>query len=211
MIFDEVERILRNTNTGDLPGEESQFKMLPSIRPRISWDKILETKPTLAAVMLLLYPDGDKTMFSLILRNTYNGAHSAQIGLPGGKLELGESELEAAIRETYEEIGVRVDQERIHFPLTKVWVAPSKFLVTPFVATLNEKPKFNIDEFEVNKLIEVNVDDLLNEEIFVETKVESKYVKDLKVNAFMLENQVVWGATAMMLSEFKDILKRELI
>ena len=206
MRFELLRKKLITISENDLPGEESQFKMLPSIRPRISWDEILDKNPTPAAVMLLLYPEDDRIMFTLMQRNTYKGAHSAQVSLPGGKLEEGESYLDAAIRETHEEIGVDISLSDVHFALTKVWVAPSKFLVTPYVATLSEKPNFNADEFEVSELLEVDLNNLLNDDLFVETTVTSSYVNELTVNAFMLNGKVVWGATAMMLSEFKDLV-----
>ncbi|MEN8138141.1 MAG: CoA pyrophosphatase [Bacteroidota bacterium] len=205
MDFDTLYDRVKKIDSDKLPGQESQFKMVPSIRPKISWEEVYETKPTLASVLLLVYPDGeDNSKFVLIQRKEYNGAHSAQISLPGGKLEEDENELEAALRETYEEIGVDSGEIEVVTPLSKVWVSPSKFLVTPFLGILKEKPSFVKDSYEVEEIIEVNMTEFLDDTCICEEIVSSNYVQNLKVPAFRLGDRVVWGATAMILSEFRD-------
>ncbi len=194
-------------DSGDLPGEESQFKMVPSIRPNLNWDVIEESKPTKASVLLLIYPDKDNNCkFVLIQRNTYDGVHSAQISLPGGKHEGDETLEQTALRETFEEIGVDSSMVELVSPLSRVWVSPSKFLVTPFIGISTEKPKFIKDNFEVSEIIEVKLSEFLNDDCISVSTVNSSYVKDLQVPSFILNKKVVWGATAMILSEFRDIV-----
>lgn len=198
---------LSKIDSNNLPGEESQFKMIPSIRPNLNWDKIHKSNPTKASVLLLVYPfNNDDCKFVLIQRNEYNGAHSAQISLPGGKHEGNESREQTALRETYEEIGVDANQIELISPLSKVWVSPSKFLVTPFVGIATEKPQFEKDNFEVAEIIEVKLSEFLKDECISTSTVNSSYVKNLIVPSFNLNNKIVWGATAMILSEFRDII-----
>ena len=200
---------LYDIDSSNLPGEKSQFKMVPSIRPNIDWDAIEESEPTKASVLLLIYPDDDNVndcKFVLIQRNTYDGAHSAQISLPGGKHEGDETLKQTALRETFEEIGVDVGAVELISPLSRVWVSPSRFLVTPFIGIVTQKPKFIKDDFEVAEIIEVKLTEFLNDNCISISTVNSSYVKDLKVPSFKLNNKIVWGATAMILSEFRDIV-----
>jgi 8-oxo-dGTP pyrophosphatase MutT (NUDIX family) len=203
---------LYKVDSNNLPGEESQFKMVPSIRPNLDWDAIENSNPTKASVLLLVYPDADNAddcKFVLIQRNTYNGAHSAQISFPGGKHEGDETLEETALRETFEEIGVDASSVELVSPLTKVWVSPSKFLVTPFIGISTKKQTFIKDDFEVSEIIEVKLSEFLDDNCISTSTVSSSYAKVLKVPSFNLSNKIVWGATAMILSEFRDILLSE--
>jgi 8-oxo-dGTP pyrophosphatase MutT (NUDIX family) len=207
MDFTTLCKKLRKIELNNLPGEESQFKMVPSIRPNIDWDAIRDSNPTMASVLLLVYPDGENDCkFVLIQRNSYKGAHSSQISLPGGKHEGDETLEETALRETFEEIGVEPTQIELVSPLSEVWVSPSKFLVTPFVGISTNPPKFEKDDFEVAEIIEVKLSEFLDDNCIRTSIVSSSYVKNLKVPSFKLNNKIVWGATAMILSEFRDLL-----
>lgn len=198
---------LYEVDSNNLPGEESQFKMVPSIRPNINWDDINKSNPTKASVLILMYPDSDNcSKFALIQRNAYEGVHSAQVSLPGGKHEKGETMEETALRETFEEIGVNSSEIDLILQLSKVWVSPSKFLISPFIGVATQRPEFIKDDFEVAEIIEVNLSKFLNDECISTSTVNSSYVKDLKVPSFILNGKVVWGATAMILSEFRDVL-----
>ena len=198
---------LYEIDSSNLPGEKSQFKMVPSVRPNLDWDDIHKSKPTKASVLILIYPDCDNgSKFVLIQRNVYKGVHSAQISLPGGKHELGESPEDTALRETFEEIGVDSSKINLILPLSKVWVSPSKFLISPFIGISSKKPIFIKDDFEVAEIIEVRMSEFLDDDCISVSTVNSSYVKDLQVPSFMLNDKVVWGATAMILSEFRDIV-----
>ena len=198
---------LYEIDSTNLPGEKSQFKMVPSIRPNLNWDDINNSQPNKASVLILIYPDSDnESKFVLIQRSSYKGVHSAQISLPGGKHEIGESPEDTALRETFEEIGVNSSNINLILPLSKVWVSPSKFLISPFIGVSSNKPSFIKDDFEVAEIIEVKISEFLNDDCISISTVNSSYVKDLKVPSFMLNKKIVWGATAMILSEFRDII-----
>ncbi|RNC88561.1 MAG: CoA pyrophosphatase [Allomuricauda sp.] len=196
-----------------LPGEEAHFKMVPSIRERlIKEKKYHEKKPKRAGVMALFYPDADAvTSLLLILRKTYPGVHSNQIGFPGGKHEKeDDSLLQTALRETNEEVGVQQGDIEVLKELTDVYIPPSNFLVTPFLGLYKDPKPFVIQESEVEALVEVKLNDFLEDANLIEQELSTSYAQNIKVPAFKLNNQIVWGATAMMLSEVRLLLKKVL-
>lgn len=165
-----------------------------------------------SAVLGLLYPDDhNETHIVLILRKTYKGVHSAQIGFPGGSVEaIDKSLLDTALRETFEEVGVHEKQVTVLKQLTDVYIPPSNFFVQPFLGYTENKPQFLKQEDEVEDILEVKLSHLLDDKYVISKSVSTSYKIDIEVPAFNLNNHVVWGATAMMLSEIKDILKATL-
>ncbi|MFV0540617.1 MAG: NUDIX hydrolase [Aestuariibaculum sp.] len=193
-----------------LPAETSHFKMVPPFRQE-ELKQYTQAKKTAkeAAVLALFYPDKEnRTRFILILRKTYNGVHSAQIGFPGGKVETEDLSLkDTAIRETFEEIGVSVTNIKVVQALTEVYIPPSHFNVFPFLGICPQTPTFTKQDDEVEDIIEVDLTELLDDSSVVNKKRSTSYSQAVTVPAFFLKNQIVWGATAMMLSEIKDLLK----
>jgi 8-oxo-dGTP pyrophosphatase MutT (NUDIX family) len=165
-----------------------------------------------AGVLALFYPNADfNTNFVLILRKTYKGVHSAQVGFPGGKYEEGDNDLmTTAMRETEEEVGVPTSILNIIKPMSPLYIPPSNFIVHPFLAVSECKPLFRKQEDEVEDIIEVSLLDFLNDRNVLMTRVPTSYNVEVEVPAFKLNDHIVWGATAMMLSELKDLLKQVL-
>jgi 8-oxo-dGTP pyrophosphatase MutT (NUDIX family) len=163
-----------------------------------------------AGVMALFYPNlRHHTNLLLILRKTYNGIHSNQIGFPGGKYEKGDRDLSfTALRETEEEVGVPRDQVLIIKALSKVYIPPSNFDVQPFVGLYHRPGPFVLEEAEVAALVEVSLDDFLDDAKIFAQKLSTSYAREIEVPAFHLNGHTVWGATAMMLSEIKELLKQ---
>ena len=192
-----------------LPAETSQFKMSPPFREdliNLQTEKIKSARKS--AVMALFYPNAEgETYIVLILRKTYKGVHSAQIGFPGGKLEANETNLQAALRETEEEIGVKQDTITVLKELTQMYIPPSNFYVKPFIGIVEKTPKFSKQETEVEDILEVKLSDFLNDKIVTKKLVSLANGLKASVPAYNLNNHLVWGATAMMLSEVKDLLK----
>lgn len=196
-----------------LPGQDSQFKMSPPYRNEL----ILQQREAMknskkAGVMALFYPDVEKnTKLILILRKTYKGVHSAQVGFPGGKLEAEDPSLEyAALRETFEEVGVPLGNITVIKQMTELYIPPSNFTVYPFIGITKNTPKFLKQDDEVEDLIEVNFNDFVDDNIVSSQKIMTSLQREVEVPVFKLNGHTVWGATAMMLSEIKDLLKTTL-
>lgn len=193
-----------------LPGAEAQDRM--SSRSRLSIQEYLERNPDYrtSAVMLLLFPSGDFISSLLIERPSYEGVHSGQLALPGGRSEEADEDLiHTAIRETYEEVGVKVLREQVIGPLTPIYIPPSRFLVHPFVAFLNERPEFIPDEREVESLLEVNLSLFMDEEVKQRRRITVGENMFLEAPCYVIADKILWGATAMMFSEMESILRGE--
>ncbi|WP_282124372.1 NUDIX hydrolase [Algibacter mikhailovii] len=211
MNFDNFLQSLSKIKNIELPAVASHFKMVPPPRRAALMQQNEAIKNAKqAGVLALFYPDNsNETKFVLILRKTYKGVHSAQVAFPGGKLEAGDASLKAAaLRETFEEVGVKVEDVEVIKRLSQVFIPPSNFNVQPYLGITKIKPEFVKQENEVEDLIEVNIDDFLNDAVLISKKVNTSYGVEIEVPAFALNGHVVWGATAMMLSEIKDLLKQ---
>lgn len=210
MTFKELIEILFEELNNDLPGEKAHELMSPSNRPPAKAIAESNIKPKLSATLLLLYPKNNEIHFALIQRPDYKGTHGGQISFPGGKQEGSETLKETALRETHEEIGVLPEKIQILGELTSVYIPPSNFLVSPFLGFLDDTPSFIPDEIEVDDIIEIKVLDLLNEELIKKKKIQvGEYTEQpffIEVPYFELNYNTVWGATAIMLSEFRQIL-----
>lgn len=209
MNFNEFLKLSVKIENLPVPAETSQFKMSPPYRQElINKQKELIKKAKKSAVMALFYPNADyETEFVLILRKSYKGVHSAQVGFPGGKLEANETDKQAALRETEEEIGVSKNRIKVVKEMTSLYIPPSNFHVKPFIGIVEETPKFIKQDREVEAILTVKLADFLNEENVVTKQVSTSYNVKVAVPAYKLNDFLVWGATAMMLSEVKDLLK----
>lgn len=193
-----------------LPGQASQFKMSPPFRLElIEQQKEAMKTSKKAAVTALFYPDEKQvTKLILILRKTYKGVHSAQVGFPGGRREDADESLKyAALRETWEEVGVPITDIEVLKEMTELYIPPSNFTVYPFFGVTHKTPVFLKQDDEVEDLIEVLLTDFMDEISVTSVKVMTSLEKEMEVPAFRLNGHIVWGATAMMLSELKDLLK----
>lgn len=197
----------------ELFGEKSHAKMSPPYRLELA-EKMREKSKSAkkAGVLALFYPNvRAETYLVLILRKTYKGVHSAQVGFPGGKYEEGDNNLMfTAVRETEEEVGVPEKMVNVLKTMSPLYIPPSNFMVHPYLAVSEETPIFKKQDEEVEDIIEVSLLDFLNEANSITTRVPTSYNVKVEVPAFNLNGHIVWGATAMMLSELKDLLKQVL-
>ncbi len=187
--------------------------MAPEIRVKLMQESQVKGKnPKKAGVMALFYPDfKNGTKLLLILRKTYKGVHSNQIAFPGGKVEDGDIDLaQTALRETHEEVGVPPEKIMILKSLSTVYIPPSNYEVQPFLGILDRPLSFVPQESEVESLIEVSLMDFLDDGLIFNQKLSTSYATNIEVPTFKLNGYTVWGATAMMLSEIKELLKQVL-
>ncbi len=173
----------------------------------------LQQKQTnLAAVMAVFYPNlSQKVNFVLILRKTYKGVHSNQVGFPGGRVEEEDENLmHTALRETEEEVGIPREEVQVLRELTQIYIPPSNFWVQPYLGIMNRTPVLVPQEEEVEAVLEIELDEFLSDSCLIRQTLSTSYARNVEVPAFLLSGHVVWGATAMMLSEMKEILKQVL-
>lgn len=191
-----------------LPGVEAQFEMAHVKREKVLANSDESQKYRPSAVLILLFPNEQNQISVLLIeRMTYNGHHSGQIAFPGGKAEPSDKDLEeTALREFFEETGADVSPTVIG-QLTPVYIPVSKFMVQPFVSFVEQKPNFSASAYEVNELIEWEINHLLNPDIIKETIIEPTPGYKIKTPYFDVQGKVLWGATAMMLNELKWLLK----
>lgn len=160
--------------------------------------------PKNAAVLILLYPKAGQTYFVLTLRSKNTGVHSSQISLPGGKYEQSDFNYEnTALRETFEEIGVRQAKIEIIKPFSELYVVASNFVVHPFLGVCKDEIDFYANKNEVSKIIEVPVSKIFDNTINIDVEITLYDGKKAMTPAFKIEDYIVWGATAMIINEFK--------
>ncbi|WP_299627287.1 CoA pyrophosphatase [uncultured Tenacibaculum sp.] len=208
MDFTQFKSHIRQLKTKPLGGLTSQFKLVPEIRIKISEETIKKSNPRKAAVFCLFYPNSEGEMFFLLTkRASYKGTHSAQISFPGGKVDDVDKDLEdTALRELEEEVGIHRNTITLIKQMSDTYIPPSNFMVTPFIGFSDEKPEFIINE-EVANTIEVSLKDLLDDSLVSSIEMNTSYMKNIEVPCFKFNGYIVWGATAMILSEIKDLIK----
>lgn len=209
MDFSDFLRLIPKIESAFLPGEDSHAKMSPPERCEIMKTLDLKAKnPKEAAVMMLFYPRNEKTNLILIIRNAYPGVHSSQIAFPGGKIEKSDASFrETALRETEEEVGISPNQITVVRQFSQVYIPPSNFLVHPFLGYSCEELIFKPDPNEVAGLIEMPLDHFLDDVNMHSQMMATSYSNSIDVPVFTINEHRVWGATAMMMGELKDVLK----
>jgi 8-oxo-dGTP pyrophosphatase MutT (NUDIX family) len=160
-------------------------------------------------VLLLLFPHDDQVRFVLTRRRDNLAAHAGQISLPGGRREDGESLQETALRETYEEVGIEPQSISILGRLAPLYIPPSDFEVHPFVGWREERPAFVPQLSEVAEIIEAPLSDLLDDSSRRE-EVWERNGMSIQVPFFQINSHKVWGATAMVLSEFAERIRSQI-
>ena len=188
----------------ELPGKNAQRKMM--ITPNRFPTKNQEDEGIPASVLLLLYPFDGEWFFFLTKRSQDVEHHKGQISFPGGVVEKNESKMNAAIRETNEEIGVDKDVIKIIGSLTPFYIPVSNFHIFPYVGWTEEKPHTKVQDTEVKRVFSVSINDLVLERN-LKTREDFFSKKSVTVPYFDLNGETVWGATSMILSEFKFILR----
>ena len=183
--------------------------MAPEIRVKELKSAFINRKDAKkAGVMALFYP-GDNNLAHLlfIVRNKYPGVHSGQIGFPGGQKEEGDKDiLDTALRESCEEVGAVRDHISVIRELSGLYIPPSNFEVSPFMGLYHKEQPFKIQASEVAALLEVPLSDFLDDSNRSIQILSTSYAREVEVPAFVFKGETVWGATAMMLSEIRELL-----
>lgn len=193
----------------ELPGEAAQQAMTART-PLLTTAGYLEQNPDhrKSAVLMLLFPGENGPNTALIVRPEYDGAHSGQLAFPGGRAEKTDASLlHTALRETREEVGINLEPDAVIGKLSPVYIPVSNFLVQPFVAVMHSEPRYYADPREVVDIINVPLQHFLNPD--VKTKQHITVGKNMRMHVpgYTLGERLLWGATAMMMSEVEYLLR----
>lgn len=195
--------------TDSLPGENAHLPMAPLNRPlsSLAMKDAVNVRESAVAVMWF---DRDGVKYcALIQRPFYEGNHSGQISFPGGKRDPEDEDLKAtAIRECREEVGIDLREARFLGKLTPVYIPISNFHVEPYVFYYDDLPEFIPDAREVESVIAISAHDLLDESAVSTMDVPLPGgIRMRNVPCFLIEGRQIWGATALILNEVKELLK----
>lgn len=202
-LCEELESKLKQT----LPGDSAHFKMASSHRQQRLQFGHDPKKAVESAVLIHLYPYGSRIFTTLILRNSYDGVHSGQVSFPGGGKEKTDRNLiETALREAREEVNITPETVHILGVLSELYIPPSNYIVTPVVGFSESQPQFKPDNYEVVKIIKTDLSFLFDES---KRKEKMIHVREYEIEApyFDVDGYVAWGATAMILSELREVIK----
>lgn len=208
--MDEIIAKLSSAFQSPLPGWNAQKRLINYDRPPPDNISTFDPSARQSAVLALLYPKNGELYTVLMLRNIYEGTHSGQVSFPGGKRELEDKSLwHTALREANEEVGILEQSVKLIGELTKVYIPPSRFLVTPFLAYAKEAPIFRRDRIEVQRIIETPISAFLKAAAIREKMLfVSSANTEIPVKYYDVNGEIVWGATAMMLSELAEIINK---
>ena len=205
-LIDQLKTALQNP----LPGVESHDAMMRQKRPTPAEIRDQGLPHKESAVLILLYPKENTPHIVLTLRPSYDGVHAGQVSFPGGKVEIDDRDLiDTALREAEEEVSIKRKDVEIIGQLTELYIPPSRFIVQPVVAFSAQEPQFSPDPVEVEKVIQTPLSRIVEDDVIREKEIFlPKYNTTIETSYFDIDEQVVWGATAMMLSELRSVLRQ---
>jgi 8-oxo-dGTP pyrophosphatase MutT (NUDIX family) len=202
----DLERRLRVALTGPLPGVDAQMRMAPTPRPGwLPGRSPAASRP--AAALLLLFPAASPAHVLLTVRSSQLPSHAGQVSMPGGAVEEGESFEQAALREATEETGLDPAAVRVLGRLTPLHIPVSGFVLNTVVGIADARPEFRLADAEVDQILEPSLDDLLDPAAVARfPRLRDSLFQD--VPFFAVGGMHVWGATAMVLAEFLEIVRQ---
>lgn len=208
MEFKEVLGLLEQGLKQPLPGKDAHLRMSPIPIDMKRFEPILPPNYRKGAVLILFYPENQKAYFPLIKRPDYPGIHSGQIAFPGGKMEPEDTDLvQTALREASEEVGIYPENVRIIGRLSNLFVPASNFLVSPILGFSESRPDFVPEVREVSRIIPTSLRELYQPDLRKRKILEFSGNFRLDTPYFEVDQEMVWGATAMILSELIQLLE----
>ncbi len=200
--------ILKSEILNGLPGTEVQLMMAPPDLHLMNFPKAPGSQTRLAAVLVLLYELEGNLTTVFIKRPDYEGVHGGQISFPGGMKEPGDKDLvHTALREAGEEVGTDTLKINVIGTLTPLFIPVSNILVTPVAGWINERPEYKLQVQEVDFLIEGSLEKFGDPSI---VKIRELMIRGemRRIKYFDYKGYVIWGATAMILNELLEIMRR---
>lgn len=205
-----IKRLQLYLQNNRLPGVKSQLEFTKNFNGNPEKYLIPTDDAIIAGTLCLLFPNHDGGLSFVLIERTStvpDDPHSGQISFPGGRMSSEDADVqETALREAEEEVNVKRSDVRVLGKLTDLFISVSNYIVSPYVGYIDYIPDFSPQESEVNKIIIPTLSSLLDPSSirFKDIEVRSEIFKNIQY--FNLENRVIWGATAMMLNEFKSVI-----
>lgn len=204
-----ISRIKFNLKNG-LPGNVAHTKMSPITRKLKRDESLFYGSNNLparkSAVLLHLFPNDGQTYLTLIKRAPDNTVHSGQISFPGGKTEkVDKTYTDTALREAEEEVNIIKNDVIVIGELSRIYIPPSNFEVHPFIGYTRNKPDYQTND-EVDKLILAPLNELLDDKCRVYKTINHSSGISYVVPSYKTGDDIIWGATAMILSEFLEVI-----
>jgi len=197
---------MRERINSEKPGLAAQLKMVPNPRPGNQVYTEVEGSCLKAGVLILIYPFQNRLHLVLTRRAEKLERHQAQISFPGGRQEPGETQEQTALRETCEELGIHSETVHMVGHLTPLYIPPTNYCIYPFVAQTDIKPQFTPSPFEVAEILEIPLAHLLDPQT-VRKEVWTLRGQNIEVPFYYFEGHKIWGATAMVLAEFLEMIQ----
>ncbi len=198
-------KLIERLSTSPLPGHESIMEKMSPNRFKVKTEPNASTRRS--AVLMMFYPKGEEVFMPLILRPQYDGVHGGQMAFPGGRVEFHDKNIqETALREAQEEIGIKATDVKIIENLTELFIPPSNMYCQPVLGYMTHRPDFYPDEREVAGIFEVNISEILDPKNVQTRTVETRGLT-FETPCFVIQEQVVWGATALMIAELIEVLR----
>lgn len=200
--------MLKERLNAPLPGLAAQLNMVPHPRPgnQVYTDTDVLDSCKKAGVLVLLYPRGTRVFVVLTRRTELVDSHQAQISFPGGRQEEGESLEQTALRETCEELGIHPSVNETLGKLTPLYIPPTDYCIYPVVARMKEQLPFKPSQHEVAEVLEISLDYLTDPKTS-QREIWTLRGMDVDVPFYYFKGHKIWGATAMVLAEFVEIIK----
>lgn len=209
-MMDELTARLSERMASPLPGLQAQLRMASKLRLKAAQTYDPDTSNAkIGAVLIALYPDEMGFVRTVLMkRPDYDGTHSGQVSFPGGKMEEADATvIETALREAEEEVNIKPNEVKVIGQLTNLYIPPSNFLVHPVLGILERPPLLMPDKHEVQSIHLPELSYLLRDDIIEEKDIILSSGFKMRTPYFEVDGHTVWGATAMMIAELKEIMK----
>jgi len=185
-------------------GISSQLRMAPKLREKELLLYNNDDIKSKSAVLVLLFLQDNEFSIILTKRSSNLRKHGGQISFPGGKYDDSDANLqETALREAREEIGFNSNNVEVLGWLSSLIIPITNFVVHPLVVFCKHKPDFSINKEEVERIIEAPINELTNLSNIKRTSFgNSTSGRFIEAPYFDINGNKIWGATAMIISEF---------
>ena len=208
MDFDSLVTTLVSHLQRPLPGHAAHALAAP--KGRLNTAEYLSMNPSYKSgcVIMLVFPEVNHTRMLLMERADGDDIHSGQISFPGGKREMDDRSMEeTALRETYEEVGIDPAELKIIGKLSDLYIPVSNYLVHPFIALAERLPATKLNPREAKRILIPPLDIFMLDQM-PQDRFKSKVGGWINAPYFPFESYKIWGATAMMISELVEIIKK---